>query len=350
LILLKFSQLTLEGSFLEGEETYLSLPDRIRKLKKNGRYSEAEGMIQKELEKNPDQLFLKASLADLYLRQGRLADGRILVEEVLARDPGHPQALCVLGDIFFKERSFREALDCYRQASSRESGDYPILKAARALKEMKRFGEALEELEKVLVVNPQSFSFLKEKALILNRMKKFDRALEIYEKIEEISPQDAFVHKEILRLRSRAHPDPQVLQEFRAVVGMESKKDDPQMHGLLAQKLKKAGMVKEAAEEYKTAFHLDPKNLYFLKQQGFCHYREKKYPEAIQCLQEAFRKDPADSVVRDNLERSYEAQGDLATFLKLLEETLMRYPNQKPLLGVIKRVRKKLGRPSSGDS
>jgi tetratricopeptide (TPR) repeat protein len=215
---------------------------------------------------------------------------------------------------------------------------------------MKLFGEALEELEKVLVVKPKSLSFLKEKAFILNRMKKFDRALEIYERIKEISPEDPFIQKEIVRLRSRSRPDTQVVKELQAVMGMESKKDDPQMHGLLAQKLKKAGMIKEAAAEYRAALNLDPHNLYFLKQQGFCHYREKEYQEAIHCLKEAFRKDPADSVVRDTLERSYGAQQDLASFLRLLEEAILKHPDQKALLGIIKRVRKKLSPSSSGDS
>ena len=80
------------------------------------RYSEAEEEIRHQLQKNPEQSFLKASLADLYLRQGRLIETRILIDEVLALDPQHPEALSVLGDFFIKQRSPQKALDCYRQA------------------------------------------------------------------------------------------------------------------------------------------------------------------------------------------------------------------------------------------
>jgi tetratricopeptide (TPR) repeat protein len=318
------------------------LPDRIRSLKESRRYSEAEEEIRRELQKNPEQSFLKASLADLYLRQGRLIETRILIDEVLAQDPQHPEALSVLGDLFIKQSYPQKALDCYRQAFARDPRPYLVLKTARAFKEMKLFDDALQELEKVLVVEPKSLPFLKEKALILNRMKRFDQALDTLERIKEISPDDAFVQKEILRLRSRRRPETEVVKELQAVIGMESKKDDAQLHGLLAQRLREAGMVKEAAVEYKRASDLEPNNPYFLKQQGFCHYRQKEYDQAIHCLEEAFRKDPSDYVVRKTLEKSYEARGDVGAYLTVLEETLLQHPDQKSLLGTIRRIRTRL--------
>lgn len=335
---------------MEREGTYSTVPNRIRILKESGKYEEAEEEIRRGLEKNPNDLFFKTSLADLYLRQERLTEGRILAEEVLAQDPQHPQALSVLGDVFIKQRSYQEALECYRQALNRDARPYLVLKAARALKGMGNLVEALQELEKVLVVKPEGLSFLKEKAFILNRMKKFDQALETFEKIKELSPDDSFVKKEILRLRSRTRPETQVLKELQAVIGMDSKKDDAQVHGLLAQKLKGVGQIREAAAEYGRASVLEPRNPYFLKQQGFCLYRIRKYDEAIQCLSEVFRKDSSDYFVRGTLEKCYKAEGNLKGFLDLLEEIFRQHPERKSLLGTIKKVRKKLGLNTSNDS
>jgi len=337
----------LISSFFRGRqvamgEKYVTQENRLRALKKSGKFEEAEKEIQAALRQNPEHNLLKTSLADLYLRQGRLIEGRILAEEVLANDPQHPQALAVLGDFFLMEHSPRQAWECYRQASFRDPRPYLILKAARALKEMGNFAEALQELEKVLVVQRENFPFLKEKALILNRMKKFDQALDCYEKIKELRPDDRFVQKEIMRLRARTRPQPQVLKELEAVASMDSKKDDPQIHGLLAQKLKDAGMIREAVAEYVAASALEPGNLFFLKQQGFCHYRLKDYTQAIHCLAGAFRRDPQDIAVRKTLEKSFEAQGNLAEFLKLLEETFRQHPRSKFLLGTIKKIRRNL--------
>jgi tetratricopeptide (TPR) repeat protein len=337
-----FEKLDRKGFVLENREVY-STESRIKSFKRSGRYEEAEEEIRLGLEKNPDDLFLKTSLADLYTRQGRLTEGRILAEEVLFRDPQHPQALSVLGDIFLKQHTPKEALECYRQAFNHDPRPYLTLKAARALKELGNHEEALRELEKVLVVKLNHLSCLKEKALILNRMVRFDEALGIYERIKGIAPDDAFVQKEILRLRSLTRPGAQVARELRAVVAMDSKKDDPQIHGLLAQKLKEAGEVREAAAEYGKAVDLEPRNLYFLKQQGFCFYRMKNYEETIRCLSETFRKDPTDHSVRGTLEKSYEALGNGEGFLALLEKTQRQHPDYMPLLGMMKKLRKKLG-------
>jgi len=327
---------------MEGEEKHFSLAGRVRSLKEKGRFAEAEEEIQRELKKNADQPFLKMSLADLYLRQERLAQARILVEEVLSQDPQHPQALTVLGDLFLKQNSPKEALECFRQALAREPRDYLVLRSARALKEMNRFAEALEELDKVLVVKPKSFPFLKEKGLVLNKLKRFDQALEAFERAKEISPGDSFVNTEILRLKSRARPGDQVVKEFQRVVSMDSKKDDPQMHGLLAEKLKEAGQLKEAAAEYRVASSLAPRNLFFLKQEGFCHNRDKNYEEALRCLGEALHRDPADFRVRNTLGKIYSIRGEMEKFLHLLEEILRAHPEHKPTLGTVRKIRKKM--------
>jgi tetratricopeptide (TPR) repeat protein len=328
---------------MERQRTYSVGINRIRFLKEKGRFDEAAEEIRQGLEKNPQDLLLKTSLADLYLRQGLFAEGRILAEEVLTEDPRHPQALSVLGDLYLKERDFSKALECFQQAADQDPRPYLVLKTARTLRAMGQLAKALEELDKVLVKDPENLSCLKEKALVLNRLKKDDLALEVFEKIRKIIPDDSFVGKEILRLRSRNRPPEQVLKELQTVVGMESKKADAQVHGLLAQELKKAGQVREAAAEYRQASDLEPENPFFLKQQGFCHYQFKEYEQALSCLSQAFRLQPGDYYVRGALEKSFEALGNLPGWLELLEEVSRQHPEQKALWGIIRRIRKKTG-------
>ncbi|MCK4729057.1 MAG: tetratricopeptide repeat protein, partial [Desulfobacterales bacterium] len=133
-----------------------------------------------------------------------------------------------------------------------------------------------------------------------------------------------------------------VVKELSAVVKIPSRKDDAQLHGYLGQKLKKTGQVQEAAAEYRTASQLAPDNLYFLKQEGFCYYRLKDYSKALECLEEAFRKDPADFIVKGTLEKIYTTLGRLDDFLPLLEDTLQLHPHNVKLMGKIKKIRKAL--------
>jgi hypothetical protein len=44
----------------------------------------------------------------------------------------------------------------------------------------------------------------------------------------------------------------------------------------------------------------------------------------------------------------YEAQGDLPGFLRILEEAFHQHPQNKTLLGPIRRIRRKLSSTSSG--
>jgi tetratricopeptide (TPR) repeat protein len=133
-----------------------------------------------------------------------------------------------------------------------------------------------------------------------------------------------------------------VIDELKTAVGLSSKRDDAQLHGLLAQKLREAGQVQEAAAEYRTASNLAPDNIYFLKQQGFCHYSLKQYDPALDCLARSFRSDPADYYVLAALEKIYTTLGRPEDFLALLEQALSLHPHQRKLMGWIKKAKKRL--------
>jgi tetratricopeptide (TPR) repeat protein len=173
--------------------------ERARDLKNKGAYLEAEEELKEALEEQPDSPLLNVSLAELYLRQDRLTEARILVEPTLSADPHYPQALYVLGEIFFKEGKLNEALECFRNAFQKDPRPYLIRRIAKTQREMGRYKEALDTLDAALADEREDIRFLKEKALTFNRMKQWDDALEIYEKVQKLDPEDSFVRKEIYR-------------------------------------------------------------------------------------------------------------------------------------------------------
>jgi len=317
--------------------------ERARALKKRGAFQEAEKELKEALEEEPDDLLVKASLSELYLRQGRLVEARILAEAILSSDSQNSQALYVLGEIFFKENNLGEALQCFHHAQQKDTSPYLPLRIAQTFREMGRFDEALETLDSVLVRESENLRFLKEKAVILNRMKRWDEAVRVYEKAQELDPEDSFVRKEVYRLRGLKRPDQKTIRELETVVKLPSRKDDAQLHGLLGQKLKDAGRLKEALAEFQAARRLAPENLYFLKQEGFCHYHLGAYPEAIQALSQVFRKDPKDYIVRTTLKKMYVTTSNIGGFITLLEEVLKDHPHNVKLMGVLRGVKKEAG-------
>ena len=315
--------------------------ERARDLRKRGDYEGAENELKEALEEEPHHGVLKSSLAELYLRQQRLIEARILAEELISSDPQHPQALYVLGEIFAREKTFEEALECFRQASQRDPRPYLTLRIARMLREMGRCEEALETLDAQLIKDSENLPFLKEKALALVRLNRWDEALRCYEKVHAHLPDDPFVRKEVYRLRGRKQPAPQMIRELQAVVNIPSRKDDAQLHGLLGQKLKDAGKLSEALIEFKKARRLAPDNAYFLKFEGFCHYRLGAMQAAIEALSEAFRKDPNDFIVKSTLQKIYTTTDNISGFIDLVEDVLKAHPHNMKLVGILKGLRKR---------
>lgn len=317
--------------------------EQARELRKEGKLAEAERELLEALEEAPEHPLLCSSLANLYLKQEKLLEARMLVEKILAADPQYLQALVVKGEIAFKEGNFAEALSSFEQAWPMDPRPYLAQRRARTLREMGRYREALELLDNTLITHRDNPRLLKEKALILNRLRKPDQALEVYERLRSLTPDDRFVQKEILRLKGFSRGKDTVIKELKTTIAMPSRRDEPQLRGLLAQKLKEAGRIEEAAAEYRTASELEPANPYFLRQQGFCHYALQQYPEALDCLGRAFRKDPSDYYVKGTLEKIYTELGRLDEFLALLQEVQRLHPHNRKLFGIIKKIKKRVG-------
>jgi len=314
--------------------------EQARALGKKGAFQDAEKELLEALEEEPNQPLLKCSLADLYLRQDKVVEAKLLAEEVLSLEPNFSRALFVLGEIYSREGRLDEALQCFRQAAGSKPTPYVLVRIARTLREMKRYGEALETLDGILVKEKENPIALKEKAVLLNRMKRREEALALYEKLRKLTPEDSFVRGEIYRLKGMKRPRQDNIRELEKVLAVSSAKDEPHLHGLLAENLKKAGRLKEAAEEFHAAWQLSSGNLFYLKQKGFCLYRLGEYEGSIQALGQAFREDPADHFVKTTLKKIYADTKNLKGFITLLEEVLQDHPHNGKLLGTLKRVRK----------
>ena len=316
--------------------------ERSLTLKKQRAFHEAEKELIEALDEQPDHPLLKSSLAQLYLIQDRLSEASVLAESVLALDPQYAQALYVQGEIFFKEKKLNDALLCFQHAYQKEPKPYLLLSLVKTLRELRRYQEALENLDTALTGDRDNLRFQKEKALILNRMARYEDALKIYEKIAKFDPKDAFVRKEVYRLKGMKRPDDKLIEELEKVVRLPARENDAQLHGFLGQKLQKGGKLKEAAAELRRARELEPNNPYFVKQEGFCRYKLKEYPEAMRLLGQAFRKDPNDFVVKNTLKKIYLNAGDIQGFISLLEEVLKEHPQHVKLMGTLKSLQKKV--------
>lgn len=79
-----------------------------------------------------------------------------------------------------------------------------------------------------------------------------------------------------------------------------------------------------------------------MKQEGFCHYQLGDYPAAVECLSQAFRKDPNDYYVKGTLKKIYTSTDHIRAFVELLEEVVQDHPQNVKLIGTLKGMKKAL--------
>jgi len=83
---------------------------------KAGRHGTAEHEYLKAMALDPDNVLTLNNLADVYLRQNRVADARTLIERALAINPSYPNAIFARGYLHELEGRYQEAADDYRRA------------------------------------------------------------------------------------------------------------------------------------------------------------------------------------------------------------------------------------------
>jgi len=187
-------------------------------------------LLRRALLEQPGDSKLRASLADLLYRTGRLKEALRLTGEMLRDDPDNPQALMVIGNVLFEKRKHAEALEYFRLALAIAPTDYLWARVARCHLKLKQPGPALEALREGETLAPNSLKLLRlraEAARMNNdaaaEAAAFDRAASmvpaepqayfsaLYPLLAELSPRRAALFGARLRRRSGQESNPHLL-------------------------------------------------------------------------------------------------------------------------------------------
>ena len=106
---------------------------------------------QRKREERVEAYYADGVLASL---SRRTAEAISLLQKVLTLEPNHTGALMSLGNIFRKEKHYKEAIRLHRKARQREEGNLEILfTLARDLQDAKQHEDAIQALEEVLKID-----------------------------------------------------------------------------------------------------------------------------------------------------------------------------------------------------
>jgi tetratricopeptide (TPR) repeat protein len=172
------------------------------------------------------------------------------------------------------------------------------------------------------------------------KLGRHSEAVRLYEKLLEFDPNDRFSYKELMRLRTAGAPEGEAASALKGLMRSGGRGKNPYLKALAADRLRGAGMLREAAAEYEAALSLEPGNAYALAQLGFCYRRLGDIGKAIDTLGKAFLADPTNPYVRRTLESMCKKDNRRPYLLDLVDEALKLHPDVKSLYGFRKRAAK----------
>ncbi|MFB3923787.1 MAG: tetratricopeptide repeat protein [Terriglobia bacterium] len=301
---------------------------------------------KKAMEADPDSLFLRVELAELYWRIGRIADAVKDAEAVLKINPDQADAHRLLANIYWRnlgeqqpekvaKESLRKAIEHF-EALSRlnpaDSDNYLVL--GRLYRLNNQPAKAEEALRKVLDANPDSRSALANLAQIHFDHGDYDQAVELLKRIPESDMDPQFLAM-LGYAYLQTHDYDNAIEVYGKAVAADA--ENQEIRRAYADALMGGGRLEAARTELQKILKDDPDD-------GSAHLRlgqlERQEGRFDQARQEFER---AKSLMPDSLEVPYH--------LALLEDAVGNEDKAVQILqGLIKQTERPSGQYTPGEA
>jgi tetratricopeptide (TPR) repeat protein len=308
--------------------------------KRKRKFKDAEELLLSTISSYPADLSLRTSLADVYVRQGRLKEAETLAGEILDLYPENQDALIVKGSIEYRRRRYNDAEKYFSTAASLGSLYAKYMLAYTHVRN-REYDKALSLAQEALNRDPEDVRYVKVKAMALEGRGELDRAMDVYKEVSDKHPDDTYSKTKYLELRTRSLDSEKAAKEMDRM--MKVKKNDASILSAKASSLERAGDYMGAAHCFEAALEIEPDNIYFIKSAGFKFRKAGEHEKALEYLKRAFDHSPRDYMVRNALIASYREIGKLEELITFLEEIVANKPSTSFLWGVINKLKREVG-------
>lgn len=269
-------------------------------------------------------------LAEAVLLTGSDRVGAIeRVEKALAEHPELADGHALLGELYFRERRYPEALDASRTAIELdEEQQFAQGVIGSALYWMGDYEAAVTELSKAIEIEPKQ---LVAQALLSRSLRALGRDREARSVLEEglkyaPAPSALFADIGFERLDD---------VELEFLVGALQEEiaitpEDPENHNVLSLVLARVGAHDEALEAVRTALELRPKAPHIMDSLGTVHLYRGELDDAIQAYRDAIELQPDYGVYHYNLSLALRRRGDGEEADAALAEARRLVPHLEP--------------------
>jgi len=334
---------------LQVPEDYKTIIDKCWQLRRAKRFTEAEMLLQENLETFAAGSFayrvLKANLADVLLQRGDKKTAHETALQVLAEDPDQAIALTVIGLIALDQKQYAEAVENLKKAFELVPGGYRAGRLARAYELTGDLEKALSVLSKALEHNPRDgfllrqYNKLKQKAAVESPLDK-NQDQPKPPAVSTPEEKDHFPYAEQMRAKLQELEPSEAAAQLEKAIKVGERKLNPHLYLLLGDLHREAGDEERAVKAYRQAYELDNQNTQVLSQYLFALRRSDRKKEAWPLLKELLNRRPDDvtaksSLLKDAVELNKEEEA--AAFF---EELLEKYPERKELFGAIRKMQR----------
>lgn len=246
-----------------------------------------------------------------------LPEAQRVYEDILKQRPKHFDALHLLGVLYCQKKDFGRGEELIAQAIRVDRNHAPAyLNRGNALKELKRFDEALGCFNKAIALNSNLVEAHSNRSVVLYYLKRFDEALAGYDRTIALKPDMAEAHNN----RSAVLFDLNRLDE--ALAGCEKaialKADYAEAYGNRGNALYGLKRLDEALASYDRAIALRPSFVDAYSHRSNALYELDRLEEALASCDKAIALNPDHPGAHNN-------RGNVLRTLKRFDEALASY-------------------------
>ena len=156
-----------------------------------------EKVCLEQLEKNPDDRYVKWFLSNHYVNHGKLNEAQILLASMLAQGLADRKVMLLLSRTYFKMHRYNKVIEILNNNVELRASDVHNFYLGCSFIEIEKYGKAIEYLEKYVEYYPKDFVGFVKLGYAFYKEKLYELSLDAYKKAEELNPVEVEIKKSI---------------------------------------------------------------------------------------------------------------------------------------------------------
>jgi tetratricopeptide (TPR) repeat protein len=281
-----------------------------------------------------------------HYQAGRLGQAEALCRQVLQAEPGHADALHLLGAIARQARRPEAAADLFRRAiSARPSEPVYHNSLGLVLKDMGRLEEAVASFRQALVLRPDYVEASYNLGNALQIQGKLGEAVASYRRALAIKPDYAEAHCNLgsaLQAQGRLE---EAIACYRTALSIRP--NHAEAHCNLGNALQTQNRLDEAIASYRAALAINPNYAKAYSNLGKALQEQGRFDEAATCYRKALESAPNSAEMHCNLGGALRGLGNLDEAIAAYRQAITLNPNLAEAHNGLGSALREAGQPES---